>query len=131
MIFTSRQIVWTPILAGDGLAVALDQTFAEVCMTHEMNDMPMFIEAVWKLMGNKPSIKPSNFLDIHKGILPKGFYAGRDGLWLTLDSGTVSSSKRPLIYHGHNEDQYASDRLWLLRAFGAWAEIAVIVLNFE
>lgn len=89
------------------------------------------MEGVWRYMGNKLPVKPGNFLDIHDGILPKSFYAGHDGLWLTLDMGTIFSYEYPLIFYGHNEDHHAPDRLWLLQAFGAWAEAAIVILSWE
>lgn len=109
MIFTSRQIVWTPMFRRESLAIALDREFAEVCMTHQEQDMQRFIEGVWSFMGDTPSVVPSTFLDMYQGILPKGFYAGHDGVWLTLAIG--ASATRPLTYHGHNEDRHAADRL--------------------
>lgn len=131
MIFTNRQIVWTPIFIRESLAIALDRGFAEACMAHQEQDMQRFIEGVWSFMGDTPSVVPSTFLDMYQGILPKGFYAGHDGVWLTLDMGVISSAKRPLTYHGHNEDRHAADRLWLLRAFGAWAAAATTVLDWH
>lgn len=133
MILTNKQIVWTPTLGRDSLAIALDRTFAKACVAHKHQDMKGFVEGVWRYMGNKPPVEPSNFLDIYDGILPKGFYAGHDGLWLTLDMPTISSASpiRSLVYHGHNEDRHTSDRLWLLQAFGAWADAAMTVLDWE
>ncbi len=130
MLLSERQIVWTPVLGRDSLAIALQRPFATACMAHKVDDIKKFTEGVWRLMGNKPPVEPSNFLDIHQGILPKGFYAGHDGLWLTMDSPTAHPT-RPLYYHGHNEDRHASDRLWLLRAFAAWAEGAATVMNWD
>jgi len=131
MILTNRQIVWTPVLGPDSLAVALDRTFAEACIAHKHQDMKVFVEGVWKFMGNEPPVEPSNFLDIYQGLLPKGFYAGHDGLWLTLDHVVSNNAKRPLVYHGHNEDHHVADRWWLLQAFAAWAEAATTVLQWE
>lgn len=131
MIYTCHQIVWTPTLRRDSLAIALDRTFAEACMAHKQQSVPRLVEGVWQLMGNKLPIEPSNFLDIYDGILPKGFYAGHDGLWLTLETPVTNHTKRPLVYHGHNEDHHAADRLWLLQAFAAWATAATTVLDWE
>ncbi len=131
MIFTSRQIVWAPTLGQDTLTVSLDRTFGDACMAHTEETTQSFADGVWRLMGDKSPICPSNFLDMHNGILPKGIYAGHDGLWLTLDMGTVHSSRRPLTYHGHNEDRFDADRLWLIRAFGAWVDAATAVLDWS
>lgn len=131
MILTNRQIVWTPMVGRDSLAIALDRTFADACVAHKLEDQKTFMEGVWRFMGKKPPVEPSNFLDMYKGLLPKGFYAGHDGLWLTLDMTTMSSTIQPPTYHGHNEDRHAADRLWLLKAFGAWAQAATTILDWK
>jgi len=129
MICTSRQVVWTPIIGRDSLAVALDRTFAEACIAHKLQDMKSFVEGVWKFAGNK-SPTPSGFLDIYNGVLPKGFYAGNNGLWLTIDITTVSGTRQPFMYHGYNEEMLA-DRFWLLNVFQAWADVALIILDWK
>ena len=81
------------------------------------------------------SVAPGNFLDMFEGsLLPQGFYRNRGGVWLTLDMTTVESSgdanqTHPLKYHGHNEE-HPEDRLWLLRAFAAWATGARTLLDW-
>lgn len=131
MYLTNEQIVWTPILGPDSVAVALQRTFAEACMARQYNGKE-FVEAVWRFMGNKPPVVPSNFLDLVKGILPKGFYAGHDGIWLTLDQSSLSGPPEcPLMYYGHNENRRAVDRMWLLQAFAAWANAATALLELK
>lgn len=131
MIFSNKQIVWTPILGQNSLTIALDRTFADASVAYVDVDSKSFVEAVWSFMGKKLPVTPNNFLDFDRGILPKGFYAGRNGLWLTLERTVSRTNSRPLIYHGHNEDQYTDDRMWLMQAFGAWAIAATTVLNWE
>jgi hypothetical protein len=132
MILTDRQIVWTPIVGKESVAVALSRNFAKACMAHTVDDPKQLAEGVWKIMGKTPPVEPSNFLDLHTGLLPKGFYAGRNGLWLTLDLfGSIEQGTRPLVYHGHNEDVSAWDRLWLLQAFAAWADAATALLEWR
>lgn len=131
ILLTDRQIVSTPILGKDSLAIALAKPFAEACVAHEVADRQEFMEGVWRLMGNKLPVRPSNFIDFYKGILPRGFYyKPGDGIWLTLDVADLCG-KRPLIYHGHNEDRYSGDRLWLIRAFQSWVEGAMHVLDWK
>lgn len=132
MILTNKQVVWTPMLGRGSLAVALDRTFAQACVEHKSQDLKILSDRVWSSMNYRPLIeKPSNFLDIYDGILPKGFYAGHDGLWLTLETPVSNNVKRPLLYHGHNEDRHSADLLWLLQAFAAWAAAATAALNWE
>lgn len=130
MVLNSKQIVWTPVLSKDSLAVALDSSFASACAGYKGEDVGRLIEGAWRLMGNPSPIVPTYFIQIQGGILPKGFYSGRDGLWLAAESTNVRPT-RPFYYHGHNEDRHSSDILWLMRAFGAWAAGAMTLLNWE
>lgn len=131
MDLSNEQIVWTPILGPDSVAIALKRSFAELCEAHQYDDEQLSA-GVWRFMGNKPPVTPSNFLDLEQGILPKGFYSGHDGMWLTLSRDTMlGPSKRPLMFYGHNEDRRAVDRLWLLQAFAAWANLATFLLKVK
>lgn len=133
MITSPRQIVWTPIITQRSVAVALDPTFAKACQAYVLDEQKQKLaHQVWKIMVNKRPMTPGNFLDFHEGLLLAGiYYKPGDGIWMELDLATLSSAVSPVIYHGHNADLYAGDRLWLLHAFGAWAEAACVLLNWD
>lgn len=133
MILTNRQIVLMPTLVPRGLGVALDRAFANACLAHTLVDARWFAGAVWRAMGNLSLITaPSNLLDMQgTSILPKGIYANRDGLWLTLDMDTLAGEDgTPLQYHGHNAE-HLEDRFWLLTAIQAWAIGAMTLLDWK
>lgn len=115
-----------------GVAVALDPTFAQACLAHEIDAQMQqtFAQNVWEHMGNKGPMTPGNFLHFHEGLLLAGiYYKPGEGVWLTIDQSTYNSVF-PVMYYSHNADFLASDRLWLLHAFGAWAEGACVLLNW-
>lgn len=131
MITSSKQIVWTPMFSNGAVAVALDTVFANECKKHplEQGEGQVLAVQVWRFMGNAGPIIPSNFLDFQEGLLLKGiYYSSGDGIWLTLDQ--TESNESPLLYHSHNADRRADDRLWLLRAFEAWVYGACVRLNW-
>jgi hypothetical protein len=121
---SDSEIVWSPRLTEDALSILLHSNFAAACRAQKPEHRAKITEVTWQLMGNTLPVIPSNFLDYDEGILIKGIYAGRDGLWLTRDGSTLTEDGRALLYHGHNEDRHSSDRLWLLRAFGMWVRSA-------
>ena len=130
MILTSGQVVWTPVIGPSSLSVVLNRAFAEACIAHKLEDLPAFKRGVWKIMGEQTDM-PSNFLDLYgESIFPKGFYAGSNGLWLTVDMATTQRSMRPVTYHGHNEELLV-DQWWLLRAFQAWASGAIVMTEWK
>lgn len=136
IVISSRQIVWTPIITTDSVAVALHPDFARACMAYKFKDdeeAGRIAQAAWRNMGKEGRFTPSNFFDFHPngGLLLQGVYYGSDGIWLTLDPGTLSSKLRPIMYHGHNEDRRASDRMFLLHAFGEWVSSAQALLNWK
>jgi len=131
MITTTRQIVWTPTIGPSSIAVALDPTFAKACREYALTDerRRIFATDVWAHMDNKSFVMPSNFLDFEQSLLIKGIYKpGGDGIWLTLDA--PMDENHPFIYHGHNADLFALDRLWLLHAFSSWATGACALLDW-
>lgn len=131
MILTNRQIVWTPIITPNGVAVALDQTFANACNARICEKPAEFTQRIWELsVGSSSKLAPSNFLDMHAGsFLLKGIYKGINGTWLTLDEHSLSTG-RPCVYHSHNAES-AADSMWLLTAFYVWANGAMCFLEWE
>jgi hypothetical protein len=76
-------------------------------------------------------VAPSNLVDPYENsLLPAGFYYGRDGLWLTVDSTTLRSEHGPVLYNAHNAD-HPWQREWLCRAFAAWADVALYRLRIR
>lgn len=132
MIFTSKQIVWTPVMYPGSLAISLNREFTEACLKYKCDDLPHLMKVVWRDIEDPPRHMPSNFLDIYQGILPRAIYLdGGKGLWLEIDSGTLQKDySRPPTYHGHNED-LMPDRFLLLSAFGAWASAATALLDWK
>lgn len=132
MILFNKQVVWTPVLVRDSLAVALERNFAEACLGHKPKDMRQLVVAVSaRIKSESKRGLVSNLLDMYEGsLLPKGIYAGSNGVWLTLDVSAISNSVRPFTYHGHNEELVA-DRFWLMRAFQAWADCATTLLDWK
>lgn len=131
MIYHDGDLVWTPYLTEDALSIALNSEFARACRAQKQEHQQKVTTVTWQLMNNKLPVTPGNFLDYDEGILIKGIYAGRDGLWLARDGRGVPEAGRALVYNGHNEDRHSSDRLWLLRVFGMWVRTAKIVLDVE
>lgn len=133
MILSSRAIVWTPVIHHDSVAVALNREFASACVHHSLDEEVgrRIAERAWQNMRNKGPMTPSNFFHFDGNLLLRGvYYKPGDGVWLTLDSGTLHGGTIPVMYHGHNEDRYADDRLQLLHAFGEWATSAKALLNW-
>lgn len=125
------ELLWTPVLGASSVSILLDRPFAEACAAHQLANHPLFAQQVWELSGNEGHAS-SGFLDMYKGsLLPKGIYRGREGLWLTLEMATLDFSRETtrLAYHSHNADM-ASDQIWLMRAFQAWAVGASVLLDW-
>ena len=128
MILDNKEIVWTPTFANAAVGIALNREFAEKCQQYQLPSMLDFTNRVWMRMGKKKPA-PSDFIDYDAGILPKGLYAGHDGVWLSLDiMNRTGPPNAPLRYHDHNAE-LATDQQWLLRAFAAWAETAYLQLG--
>ncbi len=133
MILNARQIVWTPIIGKDSVAVALNPEFAKACKGYALDGQEgrRIAQHAWENVGNKGPVTPSNFFHFSGNLLLQGvYYKPGAGVWLTLDTTTLSDVMRPVMYHGHNEDRSADDRLWLLHAFGEWATSAIALLNW-
>ena len=133
MILSNREIVWTPNIGVGSLGIALDKTFAEACLAHQLEDMPAFTDAVWKYMdvsSQLKSLSSRTFTMEGSSLLMTGIYPGHDGVWLTLNKPEMSDATKPFMYAGHNEEQ-VRDRYWLLLAFQAWVAGAMIVLNWK
>ena len=132
MILTSGQVVWTPILGKDSLAIALNRTFAEACLLYTPDDVSYLAKRIWSTIDGAPGHMPSNFLDIYNGFLPRCIYLdGGKGLWLEIDVTTLNSSIRPPTYNGHNEELLLHDRYMLMSAFAAWANAAMILMDWK
>lgn len=129
MIYRDSEVVWTPYLTESAVSIVLNSEFARACSARSEEHRDKVTTVTWQLMGNALPVTPTNFLDYEQGILIKGIYAGRDGLWLTRDGRGVPDDGCALVYHGHNEDRHSSDRLWLMRVFSVWVRTARVVLD--
>ncbi len=134
IVLNSSQIVWTPIIGKDSVAVALHAEFARACMGYKLDQetAQRITQVAWENVGRAGAFTPSNFFQFGSTLLLQGvYYKPGDGVWLTLDSGAFSGRARPVMYHGHNEDRHAEDRLFLLQAFGEWASSAQVLLEWK
>ena len=133
MILSPAQIVWAPIIGRTSVAIALTPAFAEACLNYTLNEQVerRVTQCAWENMGNRGPIIPSNFFHFGGNLLLRGVYYRSDGVWLTLDAASLSSTLSTVMYYGHNEDHYAGDRLGLLQAFGEWAKAAQVLLEWE
>jgi hypothetical protein len=134
MILTTQQMVWTPSIGRDSVAVALNPVFAGACKAYELDpeQARTIAENTWKKMRLKNSDMPSNFLEFGGTLLLNGVYLKPgDGVWLTIEAASLRSTVQPVMYYGHNEDRFAEDRLELMWAFGEWVNMAVALLDWK
>lgn len=128
MLFAPDTLTWQPYITRRGVAVFLDHSFADTCHAHPAEDQESVTRGVLNQLGYRDTA-PGYTIDYKGGILPRGFYTNRDGLWLTL----IEPSSDPvalLTYCGHNDD-FPTQQLLLLHLFGAWANVAQTALDLK
>jgi hypothetical protein len=128
--------LWTPTIGSNYLGITLDRTFAEDCHKARVpNDLKGFEKQIFGRIDNKhdrhtQSYTKNGYLSLNGGILLSTIYANRDGLWLALDLETLESKVNYPSYTSHNDDNIF-DRVWLIKAFDAWVQVASLMLNYE
>lgn len=108
------------------LSISLRRDFAEACLAHTGVDERELASLVWEKFGNTGAA-PSDFLFVEKGILLKEIH-GIHGVSLDIDRMVLTDTKRPVVYHGHNENS-SQDREWLQETFQRWTEVAAAILE--